>query len=234
MARDLRLHHELLLLALHDEKGTIAFGQMLDIGLAGALFCELLLEERIVLQPEGRKSKLLVTVASRAVFGEELLDEGLRGLIDAKRRADPRTTVSRLSRLKQLRGRTAVALCRQGILRETEGRVLLLFKRRLYPTLDGGPERALIDRVRRAVDEPGEEVTPRTALLITLARTTGTLRAIWSRKELKARKDRLDALATLGGAGGEATREAIEAAQAAMVAVMAATTAATGAAAASG
>lgn len=48
-SRRLRLHHELLLLALHDKKGTLAFGQMQHIGLAGGLVAELLLAERIAI-----------------------------------------------------------------------------------------------------------------------------------------------------------------------------------------
>ena len=225
MTPDLRLHHELLLLALHDDKGTLAFGQMLELGLAGAVLGELFLEERVSLRPEGRKGKPLVTPVSRATFGDEILDDGLRRLVEAKRRADPATTVSRLSRIPQLRARTALALCRRGILREEEGRVLLLFRRRVYPTVDPTPERALVERIRIAVDEPTAEVTPRTALLVSLARTTGTLRAIWSGKELRARKARLEALSSLSGPGGAAAREAVQAAEAAMVAVVAATAA---------
>jgi hypothetical protein len=234
MSVGLRLHHELLLLALHDDKGTIAFAQMLDIGLAGGMLGELLLDGRVELRPEGRKGRPLVTVVSRATFGDPVLDEGLRRLAEAKRRGSPQATVGSLSRIKGLRARTATALCRKGILRENEDRVLLLFKRRVYPTVDAAPERALVERVRRAVDEPGSEVDPRTALLVQLARSTGALGAIYSRKELKERKARLESLKPEAGPGAEATQAAIEAAQAAMVAVMAATTAATTAATAGG
>jgi len=223
MTSDLRLHHELLLLALHDDKGTLAFGQMLELGLAGAVLGELLLEERVSTRPEGRKGKALVTVVSRAPFGDEVLDDGLRRLAEARRRADPPTTVSRLSRIPQLRPRTALALCRRGIVREEEGRVLLLFRRRVYPTVDPAPERALVERIREAVDDPAAEVTPRTALLVSLSRTTRTLRAIWSGKEIRARKARLDALSSLSGPGGVAARDAIQAAEAAMAAVIAVT-----------
>ncbi|HSM04156.1 MAG TPA: GPP34 family phosphoprotein [Longimicrobiales bacterium] len=230
MSTDLRLHHELLLLALHDDKGTLVFGQMVELGLAGAVLAELLLEERVVLKPEGRKGRPLVTVVSRATLGDEVLDAGLRRLTDAKRRADPARTVSRLSGIPQLRNRTALALCRRGVLREEEDRVLVLFKRRVYPTVDPGPEQALVQRVRRAVDEPDADVGPRTALLVALARATHALRAIWTAKELRARKARLEALSTLSGPGGAAAREAVQAAEAAMMVVMASTVAATAAA----
>lgn len=222
MSLGLRLHHELLLLALHDEKGTVAFARMLEIGLAGGVLGELLLEGRVDLRPEGRKGRLLVTVVSRATFGDPVLDEGLRRLAEAKRRKNPQATVASLARIKELRARTATALCRRGILRETEDRVLLLFKRRIYPTLDAGPERELVDRVREAIDDPAAEVDPRTAVLIQLARATGALRAIYSSKEIRARKARLEELKPVAGASGEAAQAAIEAAQAAVVAAMAA------------
>lgn len=234
MSFGLRLHHELLLLALHDEKGTIAFARMIEIGLAGGMLGEMLLEGRVELRPEGRKGRPLVTLVSRATFGDPVLDDGLRRLAEAKRRANPQATVASLSRIKGLRARTATALCRKGILRENEDRILLLFKRRIYPTLDPAPERALVERVRRAVDEPGTPVDPRTAILVQLARSTGALRAIYSRQELKARKDRLESLKPEAGPGAAATQAAIEAAQAAAVAVIAATSAATTAATAGG
>lgn len=234
MHNGLRLHQELLLLALHDEKGTIAFARMLNIGLAGAMLGEFLLEGRVELRPEGRKGRPLVTVVSRATFGDRVLDEGLRRLVEAKRRGNPQATVGSLARVKDLRARTAVALCRRGILRENEESVLLLFKRRVYPTLDPGPERELVLRIRQSIDEPRVDPDPRTALLVQLARSTGALRALYSNKELKALKPRLESMKPAAGAGGEATEAAIEAAQAAMVAVMAATTAATTAATAGG
>lgn len=227
MHNGLSLHHELLLLALHDDKGTVAFGRMLSIGLGGAMLGELLLEGRLELRPEGRKGRPLVTVVSRATFGDPVLDEALRKLADAKRRGSPQSTVGALSRIKDLRNRTAITLCRRGILRENEESVLLIFKRRVFPTLDPGPERALVKRIREAIDEPDAEVSPRTALLVQLARSTGALRALYSAKELKARRARLEAMKPEAGAGAEATEAAIEAAQAAMIAVMAATTATT-------
>jgi hypothetical protein len=223
MSHDLRLHHELLLLALHDDKGTRAFGSWLEIGLAGAVLSELLLEERVELRPEGRKGKELVTVVSRAVIGDDVLDAGLRRLIEAKRRADARSTVSRLSRIKELRTRTALTLCRRGVLREEEDRVLLLFRRRVYPTLDPAPEAALVARVREAIEAPGSEVADRTAILVTLANATQTLRSIYSARELRGHKARLAELKELGGAGGRAAHKAVEAATAALVATMAAT-----------
>lgn len=224
MAHDLRLHHELLLLALHDEKGTHAFGHMLEIGLAGAVLSELFIEKRVELRPEGRRGKDLVTVVSRATFGDEVLDAGLRRLTEARRRADPRGTVSGLARIRDMRARTAVALCRRGVLREDEARVLLLFKRRTYPTVDPTPEAELVQRVRQAIEDPDREVDPRTATLVTLAHAVSALKSIYSGRELRGHGKRIEELRELAGRGSTAARAAAEVVQAAIVAVLAAST----------
>ena len=57
MNRELHLHEEVLLLALRDREGTIASGTHYQYAIAGALLAELLLEERCVVDAEGRKGK---------------------------------------------------------------------------------------------------------------------------------------------------------------------------------
>lgn len=230
-SRRLRVHHELLLLALHDEKGTLAFGQMQHVGLAGAVFAELLLAERLAIVEETRRrrTKAFVEVADASRVGEGVMDAALANLAGAKRRASPKDTVGRIARIKGLRHDVGRELARKGVLRATEDQVLLVFKRRVYPTVDPGPERELVARVREALEGDG---TPddHTILLVALAHATSTLRAIYGRKELKALKPRVEELSARAGEGAEAAGAAIRAAQAAAVA---ATTAAVTAAAAS-
>jgi hypothetical protein len=134
--------------------------------------------------------------------------------------------VSRLGNRPRLRHDVALALCARGILREDEQRILALFRRKVYPTVNPKPEQALIRRIRAVLDG-GRTPDPRTAALIALAGLTNTLRAIYDRKTLRTLKPRLKALAE-SQAGSQAAREAVAAAQAA---VMAATIAATAAAA---
>jgi hypothetical protein len=223
MARRPRLHHELLLLALHDRKGTHAFGQMLGLGLGGAIFTELLLTERVRVARDARKPKReLVEVVDASATHDPAMDAALDKLSSAKRRASPSTTVSRIGGIKDLRHLIARDLCAMGILRERDDRVLLLFRRRIYPELDPGPERELIGRVRAALAGSGP-VDERTAALVVLADATGVLAAIYDRKQRKAVSARVKELRE-GGAGGRATREAIAAAQAAMSAAMIAAT----------
>jgi hypothetical protein len=227
MSEGLLLHHELLLLALSDEAGTVAFGEMLGLGLGGALVTELLLAERIGVQRDsGGLKRSWVEVRDRTPLGDPLLDEALERLATSKRRTQMSHAVSRLGNRPRLRHDVALALCARGILREDEQRILALFRRKVYPTVNPKPEQALIRRIRAVLDG-GRTPDPRTAALIALAGLTNTLRAIYDRKTLRTLKPRLKALAE-SQAGSQAAREAVAAAQAA---VMAATIAATAAAA---
>ncbi len=210
----LRLHEELLLLALHDQRGTNAFTALLAQGLGGALFAELLLEGRVEIRDEGKRR--LVTVVDSRHTGDAVIDEALERLQRAKRRADPPTTVTRLTSIKQLKHKVARALCHRGVLRTAEDQILLLFRRRVYPTVDPGPERALVQRIREALESEGQ-VDERTAILIGLADATSALSSIYSGRERRALKSKLAALRD-GTEAGKATFEAIQAVRAALVA----------------
>lgn len=217
---DLTLYQEILLLALHDEKGTATFGSMHGLALGGAILAELMLAGRLDIAAEGRYG--LVTERNPKTTGDPILDDALKRVRTAKRRAPPSTWVSRFGGTKDLQHGVARSLAQRGVLREAEGRVLLVFSRRTWPTLDPSPERALIERIRSAI-VGNAEPDGRTAIVIALAKSTGLLAAAFDRKELKANKARIEAIAN-GSALGRATHQAVEAVQAA---VMAATTAAT-------
>jgi hypothetical protein len=220
----LPLPHQLLLLALRDEKGTLAFASNVRYGLGGAILAELLLQGRVAVEPGDKKGKKkILVVKDPTPTGDPLLDEALRRVQEAKRRASVRTWVSRFARLKDLHHRLARTLCQQGILREKEDRVLGLFKRRIYPELNPKPERALKERLRRAIFEDGARVDPRLTILISLAHSTRVLEAVFPKKELKARRKRIEAIDN-GDLVGKAAKEAIEAMHTAVIAAVAVTT----------
>ena len=127
---------------------------------------------------------------------------------------------------QDLKRRVAVGLCRKGILREREDRILVLFRRTAYPTLDGSPERRIVDRLQDAVAGDSMELEARTAVLVALANGTGILKHVLGKDLVKQRKDRIKEIGE-GDIVGEATKAAVQAAQAA---VIAASTAATSAA----
>jgi len=227
---ELWLHEEVLLLALKDEKGTPNAG-MFTIAMGGALLADLLLNERFVLEEKPRKKPLkpgkkpayLVAVDNPKPLADPVLDECLHRVVTSKKPRSPQEWVTRFGQLKDLRRRVAVGLCRKGILREREDRILVLFRRTAYPTLDGAPERRVVDRLQDAVAGDSLDLDARTAVMVALANGTGILKHVLGKDLVKQRKDRIKEIGE-GDIVGEATKAAVEAAQAA---VIAATTAAT-------
>jgi hypothetical protein len=222
---DLHLHEQMLLLIIRDKEGTVEKkAGMYRIALGGAILSELLLEGRIAIEEDKKK---LVTVTSAAPIGEPILDEALAKISAAKRRRRASAWVSSLAGIKRLRHRVAGELCRRGILRDSEETVLLIFKRKAYPTINPTPERRLLSEVRAAIVGAASTIDARTAILVALAHATGSLRAHFDRQTLQRCKQRLERI-TRGDLIGGAAREAVQAAQAAaMAAIAAATTVAT-------
>lgn len=222
---ELPLHEEILLLALKDEKGTTAVGSMYAYALGGAILAELLLRERVAL--ERVKKSDLVVVTQPTQTGEAVLDEALERIRTGRRRAAAKTWVARLAQTRGLRVRVAERLRQKGILKVAEDRVLLVFTRKVYPALDPGPERRIVERLRSVILSDDDPSDARTALLASLAAAASLLDGVVDKGERRERKARLKQLAR-GQVAGQATSAAIEAVKAA---VIAATTAASSAAA---
>ncbi len=218
----LLLHQEALLLALNDEEGTPEFGVSYSFAMAGAILAELFLNDRVALiQP--KKNKLLNPV-NTAPLGDPVLDDALARIAAAKRRATPGTWVSKLAGSGKLKHAVAAGLVERGILHADEGRILLIFKRKIYPERDPAPERRLVARLRDAIFGESNNVDPRTVILLSLAHSTGLMKTVFDKKRLKERKDRIEKLIS-GEFAGKAAQEAIQAAAAAaMAAITAATT----------
>ena len=215
---DLWLHEEIMLLALRDEEGTIASGTMYQYAIGAAVLAELLLNQRIVVDQTGKKK--IVDLVSSAPLGEPLLDHCLEKIVVAKRRAALQTWVSRFAGVKNLKHLVARRLCEKGILRAGEDKVLLLFTRKIYPEVDPGPERKLIERLRHAIFTDAADVDPRTVVLVSLANAAGLLKVPFDKKMLETRTKRIEQIVN-GEITGKAAQEAIQAMQAAvMVAVI--------------
>ena len=213
----LHLHEEILLLALRDDKGTIASGTMYQYAIGGAVLAELLLDGRV--RVETVKKRPMVTLVDPTPIGDPIIGECLEKVRTSKKRAVAQTWVSRFASLKNLKHRVAEGLCDRGILREEDAKILLVFTRKTYPELNPAPERALVERLRQAIFTDTDAITPRTVVLVSLANSAGVLKAVFDKKELKARKDRIEKIVN-GEIAGKATQEAIQAMQ---TAVMAAT-----------
>ena len=227
---DLHLHEQLLLLVLRDRKGTVDYrAGFYNLAMGGAILAELALAGVVRIE-EGKKAFVEATpVTGRP--RDEIMAEALERIRTAKRRRRASSWVQTFGNLKRLRHRTALGLCRRGILRTKESQILLVFRRKLYPTIDPGPERKLIARLRDAVMGDGE-MEAGLGVVTALAHATGSLRIHFERKELKARKGRLKEI----GAGEHfasgvshpalaahgAVKAAVAAAQAAVIATQSA------------
>ncbi len=209
----LYLHEEILLLALRDDEGTVEFGSMYGYALGGAILAELLLAGRISVD-EGRRK--LVNLVSDEPLGEPIIDECLRKISTAKRRAVLQNWVNSFSSLKNLHHRIAQGLCERGVLRADEGKILLIFRRKIYPEINPQPERKLIERLRKAIFSDSQRVDPRTVVLLSLANGAGLLSIPFDKGELKKQKKRIERIAN-GEMMGKATKGAVEAAQAAVM-----------------
>lgn len=209
----LSLPEEIMLLALHDEAGTIQAGAMYQYALGGALLAELLMRRRVQLDESKNKK---VHLLNAKPLGDPLLDEGLIKLQAARKPAAAQTWVSRFAGVKNLKHRLAEQLVDRGILRADESKVMMLFSRRVYPEVDPEPERQLIEHLQQAIFTERDHLEPRTVVLIALADSVGLLKNAFDKKDLKGRKDRI-ARIVKGEAMAEATMEAIEAVQAAVM-----------------
>ncbi len=209
---NLFLHDEILLLALRDKEGTVDSMPSYQYALGGAILAELLLEKRI--ETDGSKKKR-VSVRSKEPCCDPLVDECFQMIKNAKKAASLETWISKFAGIKDLKHRVALKLCKRGILRADEDKVLLLFTRKIYPEVNPEPEQKLIRSLREAVLADSAEVDPRTAVLLSLAKATNLLKMVFTKKELKERKSRIEQIVQ-GEALGKAAKEAVEAVQAAI------------------
>ncbi|NLH17937.1 MAG: GPP34 family phosphoprotein [Phycisphaerae bacterium] len=210
---NLFLHEEILLLALKDEEGTIASCARYNYAVGGAILAELLLGQRIAVDPSKKKR---VSVVNSGPLGDPLIDEWLAKIAAAKRPKSLQDWVYRIANTKDLKHRIALPLCQRGILKVEEKSILLLFTQRVYPQIRAEPERRILDRLHQAIFTDAESIDPRTIVLLSLAKSADLLSALFGRKAVKPRKARIERLVG-GEIAGKATRDAIQAVDSAVM-----------------
>ena len=217
------LHEEVLLVALHDEKGSVQSQSTCGLAMGGAMLSELLLLGRLRLEGEGKKAT--VALVDGPPTGHGVLDECL-GMVGDSRKRRASDWVGRFARIKDLRGRTADELVRLGVLRREEGTFLIIFPVTRYPEADPTFEAEVNGRLGEAIFGDGPVDDARTVTLLAILDNAQMLPLVFNRKDLRARKKRIKAV-TSGDASGAAVKSAVEAMQAAViVACTVATTAA--------
>jgi hypothetical protein len=209
----LPLYEEILLLALDDDKGTTPTGNLFVNAMGGAMLAELVLLGAVRVAHDKKKR---VTASPTARIDDPLLSEAWQLIRAAAKPKSAQDWVLKFAGLKDLKNRAARQLVAKQVLKEETGTVLKIFKRTIYPEVDGGPERALIRRLERAIFSDTPDVDQRTVIIVALAAATRLLEQAFDKKKLKTRKKRLERLAS-GQLVGEATREAIAAIETAIM-----------------
>ncbi|WP_369742821.1 GPP34 family phosphoprotein [Pseudidiomarina sp. PP-1MA] len=230
-----KLYEALVLLALHDEKGTTE-GWYIEYTVAAAVLAELLMMNRVKVNADN-KNKLEVIDA--APTGDLVMDEVLHKIATKKRPDTLKNWVMAIGHIPKLKHKVAEQLVVDGIIKSEEKKVLWVFTQKVYPEVNPEPERHLRHEMRRLILDKPLEIDAKVAILVALAKSAYLLKEVFSKDELKTHKERIDKIAK-GEELGQITSEVVDAVQAAVMvavmlpAMMAATTAATSSSSSSG
>ncbi len=220
----LTLPEQLLLLALHDQKGTILSSASISIeyGLAGAVLTELALRQRA----EIRDKKLVLIDTSST--GDEVLDEAITQIKSSAKLRKADYWVHKLTGKKmKIKQAMLERLVKKGILKIDEHRILWLFDSPHYPTRDFSEEKAIREQLRRLVLR-GDEADTRTVVLMGLVNACGLTGEIFTKPERKEAKKRIKEIMQ-NDQIAKAVAETVAGVQASVVAVVFAGSAAGGA-----
>ena len=214
----LGMHHEVLLLDLHDRTGKRHVGSYIaGFGLAAACVGEL--EHRGRLKVAGAdRFGLAAGSGSRGALGlaEAALGTEIRSL---KKCIAVVTNQWFSSPINRIRDAALRELCGAGFLEKRTDYFLIVPWRTRYPEGDGRAERALIDRLRthlHAVD--GNTPPLRDDMLLSVLRAMDLLGSVWSERELQQVRPAIEARtkrAPIGRLAWELARDAEAAAAAA-------------------
>jgi hypothetical protein len=212
MDRTLTLAEELLLLGLHDEKGTMLYVSALAMpyGLAGAMLIEL--AQAGLARVEGKN----LAASPRGSARDEILDEVL-GTIRSSPKVRPiGHWIGHFGRSGKFKKRFLARLAGKGIVTREEGRFLGLFPTSRYPQLDPRPEARIRERVRSGIMGPAAPEEREGALisLVHACDLVGVLFEKGERREAKARAKEIARRQLIGGA----VAHAVEAVRAAVIA----------------
>jgi hypothetical protein len=211
--RHLPLYEEILLLALDDDQGTADGAGFYLNAMGGAILAELAMTGAITIEDDKKKKVLPQRGVS---LDDPILSECLALVREAGKPKKATEWVTKFGHLKDLKNRVARQLVVKGVLTEDTGSVLKIFKRTIFPEVDGGPEKELRERMKKAIFTSTLDLEARTVVIIALAQAGGMLPKIFPKKKLKERKKRLEQL-TSGQLAGKATKEVVQGVQAAIM-----------------
>ncbi|ATW27940.1 GOLPH3/VPS74 family protein [Candidatus Formimonas warabiya] len=176
----------LLLIALHDEKGTILSpaATSINYGLAGAVIMELALRKKVELRDKK------ITVVDDSSTGDSVLDQALYNMKSQGKSKKPGYWVNKLSGQMTIKDFMTDRLVEKGIIRVEEHKILWIFDSPRYPMKDPLEEREIREQIRKIVLH-GDSAEPRTAVLIGLVNACRLTNEIFSKEERKEAQIRI-------------------------------------------
>jgi len=225
MAAETLIAEDLLLLLLHDEKGSVQHTYHLDPVLGGALLVELALGGHVEPVPQEKRWGWMPKDKVRAtsdVPADPLLREAQATLAEKERTAQD--LVTRLGRKR--RDPLLERLADRGLVRREQSKVLGLFPRTTWPEADGRHEEALRARLEAVLlrdDVPDDRTGALVALLSGADVAQKVVRSERRRPRDVAKRAKAVAEGDWAAAG---VKDAIAAANAATMAAITASTAA--------
>lgn len=210
----LRLHYAFFLLALDDTSGSLATFVPYREAVSAALMAELLLEQFVEI--DASKKGQLIRALKSGPTGDDLMDEALRKIIEARRRKSLKNWILKLRNASDMSNQLAAPLLDSGILYREQRRVAWLIKRNYFPTRDASSERTIMEDLQNAIFGNSSEIDTRTVILLSLCHHTHLLPRLFDRSLLRGQKKRIKIIID-GEMIGAATAAAVQAIQAAMV-----------------
>ena len=188
MNNTLSIAEEVLLLTLHDSDGS--FIKVPDwtirYALSGAVLMELALRDKIDTDLE------TLTVLNTDPTGDSILDGLLKFIGQETESESTRFWIERTAvHADSIREVALQRLIDRGILHQEETRFLWVFKSRRYPVVDGQADKEVKLRIAEVL-LTDTIPDPRDIVLICLAHSTGILKTIFSRSQLRLVEDRIE------------------------------------------
>jgi len=219
----LSLAEKLMLLALHDEKGSVVFSasSALQYGLAGALILDLFFQNKITLAEKN------IRVIDATPTNDPLLDQVLALIHSSEKQKDSKHWIYKIDRkVKGIKNQITDALVQKEILRREEHRLLWVFHYKRYPTRNISPEQEIRQRIHHIVlmnHSPDE--TDRA--LISLMKACSLINEVFPKEQRKQAKKRIKEIAEDEKIGEAVSAIVAEITAAVTIAVIAATSAST-------
>ena len=215
----LTLSEKLLLLALHDDKGSVVMpaSQALPYALSGSLLLELYLAGRIDIADKN------IRLVDRSQTQDTLLNEVLALFAGNTQSHSAKYWLKQIhGKIKGIQTRLAEQLVQKKVLAKEERSFLWLINYNRYPTKDAKPEQDIRKHIKDAVLH-GSEASEADLALLSLVKACDLTAEIFEKADRKEAKTQIDTLTKDQKIGG-AVSQIVEEITAALVVIMAATT----------